>query len=118
MGNVGIAGTLASFGVFTTGLLYWFTKPYVLRLEHARGSPSALVTTATLLGTPRSQTIRVADIRPVDSVHPLSSFQAGGRVFYVDPNAVRDPEMLALFAPRGPEADASAEKDARGVPHL
>jgi hypothetical protein len=70
-----IAGTLATFGVFTTGLLQWFTAQYGQQLTYGPETDTVEVVTLNLLAQPRKQRFHIAEVQQVDSVHPLSSFK-------------------------------------------
>jgi hypothetical protein len=76
--KAGIAATLGGFGLFTTGLLHWFTGSYVHRLSLERASGAATAETLSFLAQPRTARFSLADVRPADTLHPLSSFQVGG----------------------------------------
>lgn len=94
-----IAGSLASFGIFTTGLLHWFTSPYTHKLVHHPETDSVEITTLDVLGRSRTQTIKLADVSESDSVHPLSSFAAGGKIYYLDRDYFMDKALLERLAP-------------------
>lgn len=102
--KVSIAGTLTSFGLFTTGLLHWFTSPYVHRLVHKPDEEAVEVTTLDVLGRPRSAAVPLAAVHEADSVHPLSSFAAGGKIYYLDRDHFADKSLLERLAPSPPAA--------------
>lgn len=54
--------------------LQWFTGPYVQRLTYRPDIDSVEVMTLNLLAQPRTVRFHVAEARPADTVHPLSSF--------------------------------------------
>ena len=109
--TVSIAGTLASFGIFTTGLLHWFTSPYTHKLVYDPKTESIDVTTLDMLGRSRTQTIKVADVKEADSVHPLSSFGADGKIFYLDKDYFVDKALLERLIPSPvtPESQSTTE---------
>lgn len=84
MGKIGIASTIAVFGTFTTGLLQWFTSPYIQRLVYHRATGQLDITSLTLFGKPHTRRVALADVAPVDSMHPLSTFQVGGCSCWVE----------------------------------
>ena len=64
--------------------LTWFTQPYVTRLRYERGTGSVEASTLTLLGRPRTDRFQLGEVQEAASMHPLTSFQARGRRYYVD----------------------------------
>ena len=96
-----IAGTLASFGVFTTGLLHWFTSPYVHKLVYDPNTQSIDVTVLDVLGRSRSRHLGIHALREPDTMHPLSSFQStlDGSVYYVDKEYFKDKKLLEAIIP-------------------
>lgn len=48
--RVGLAASIAGFGLFTTGALHWFSRPYVHELRYDPGSQELVAQTVTLLG--------------------------------------------------------------------
>lgn len=108
--KLSIAGTLTSFGVFTTGLLHWFTHPYVHKLVHDPKENTIDIDVLDLLGRSRTRHIRVADVKEADSVHPLSSFAADGHVFYLDKDHFKDKTLLEKLVPSPPPPAAEGEE--------
>lgn len=78
-----LTATLAGFGTFTTGLLHWFVSPYVQTLSVDKAQGTVTARTLTLWGTPRSHAFHLKDVRSVDSMHPLTSFEVGGTAWGV-----------------------------------
>lgn len=71
-----VAATVCSFGLFTTGMLHWFTSPYVLRLVHVPGSDQVELETKTILGGTVKTTVHMpGDIKPANTMQPLSTFE-------------------------------------------
>ena len=68
--------------------------------------PRAKVTALNLLGQPRTTTFHLDEARAVDSIHPLTSFEARGRQFYVDADHFEDKTLLARLAPEAAAAHA------------
>ncbi|KAG7670022.1 hypothetical protein Ndes2526B_g06396 [Nannochloris sp. 'desiccata'] len=102
--KLSIAGTLTSFGVFTTGLLHWFTHPYIHKLVHNPKENTIDINVLDLLGRSRTRHIRIADVTEAQSVHPLSSFAVNKNVFYLDRDHFKDKELLEKLAPTPPAA--------------
>lgn len=84
--QAGIAAAVASFGVFTTGLLHWFTSPYVHRLSVAPAAPDvAVVETRDVLARRRVEQLALSTLAPpTGTLHPQATFRANGRLYYVD----------------------------------
>ncbi|PRW59509.1 transmembrane mitochondrial [Chlorella sorokiniana] len=101
-----IVATLASFGVFTTGLLTWFTQPYVQRLRYDPTTDMVETTTLTLLARPRTDRFHLNEVTEADSVHPLTSFAARGRKYYVDAQNFPNKELLVKLVPQAAAAHA------------
>ncbi|KAL4458309.1 hypothetical protein ABPG75_013174 [Micractinium tetrahymenae] len=102
--KVSIVTTLATFGVFTTGLLSWFTQPYIQQLRYERDTDTLEATTLTLFARPRIDRFHIGEVGEVESVHPLSSFQARGRRYYIDAEHFPDKALLARLMPQAAAA--------------
>jgi hypothetical protein len=89
--KVMITGTLMFFGVFTTALLQWFASPYIIRLELDGQQVSA--TTFNVLARPHTKVFTIADMQEAKTMRPLATFQAHGKVYYIDGTA--DERLLA-----------------------
>ena len=74
--------------------LTWFTQPYVQRLRYDAATDSVEATTLSLVATPRVDRFHVGEAREADSVHPLASFQARGRRYYLDAANFGDKALL------------------------
>ena len=81
-GPVAIPAAMLTFSAFTTMLLHWFSKPYVLKMYKAEGGEAIEVETMTLLLRRRRDVIPLRDVGPPpDTMHPLCTFgvrHAGG----------------------------------------
>ena len=86
--------------------LTWFTQPYVQRLRYERGSDTVEVTTLSLLAQPRTDRFHVSEAGEADSVHPLTSFQARGRRYYLDAEHFPDKALMARLVPQAAAAHA------------
>lgn len=73
--KLSLTATLASFGVFTTGLLHWFVTPYVQRMEVNRATGDVTAEVLTLFGGSRQRTFNLADAQPTEGYNPLTTFQ-------------------------------------------
>ena len=100
-----LAMTLAGFGVFTTGLLHWFTMPYVHRMKSYKGEDGRWkldVTTMNFFATPVEKTLDLEkQVEPgaEGSMHPLSTFRADGKAYYVDREYFGNAELLDRLDP-------------------
>jgi len=104
MAKASLAATLSGFGLFTTYLLYWFTYPYVHELEYFEGKDGQRylkIKQLNFLARERQETIPLQDIEAgeINSMHPLSTFMARGRVYYIDRDYFGDKELLKLLDP-------------------
>lgn len=95
--------TLSTFGVFTTGIMHWFTSPYVHKLEYNPDDDSVQIVSLNLFAKPVKHRFHIAEVRQVDTVHPLSSFTAQGKMFYVDQDNFPDKRLLSrlIVSPLG-----------------
>lgn len=92
--KTGVVATLSSFGIFTTGIMHWFTSPYAHKLEYNPADDSVEVVCLNLFAKPVKYRFHIAEVRQVDSVHPLSSFSAQGKMFYVDQDNFSNKRLL------------------------
>lgn len=92
-----MCGTIMLFGVGTTSLFHMLFKPYVLRMWLAPEAADTRVTveTLTLLALPTRSTFLLSDVaKPEPSMHPMLSFQARGRNYFIHPECFEDDELL------------------------
>ena len=92
MAKISLSGTVVLFGCFTTALLSYFASPYVLKLS-LNSDDTFTVTTMDLLARPRTATIRLDELREPRTLRPLATFEARGRIFFIDGN-VADGALL------------------------
>lgn len=105
--KVMITGTLVFFGVFTTALLQWFASPYIIRLELDGQQVSA--TTFNVLARPHTKVFTIADMQEAKTMRPLATFQAHGKVYYIDGTA--DERLLAKLGLKKTPIKEPTEKD-------
>ena len=100
-----------TFGAFTTGLLQWFVSPYVLKMRMA-DEHTVAVEKLTLFARRYEETFAVADMREAETTRPLVTWEAGGKLHYVEmgrvPGYLYDRLGLERF-----DAQAMAEKHAK-----
>eukprot|EP00890_Picochlorum_soloecismus_P000118 jgi/Picsp_1/1106/NSC_04589-R1_protein len=104
MAKASLSATLSGFGLFTTYLLYWFTYPYVHELEYFEGRDGQRylkIKQLNFFAREKQETIPLEDIEAgeINSMHPLSTFMARGRVYYIDKDYFGDRELLKLLDP-------------------
>jgi len=97
--KAGIASTLIGFGTFTTGMLHWFASPYVRHLRYDRATKMVSVETLNFLAQKRLSTFHISEVEPTESLSPVSTFQAKGCTYYIDPNFFEDKQLLAELSP-------------------
>ena len=138
MAKVSLSGTVVLFGCFTTGapralaepdaassrrhapvdaaLLSYFASPYVLRLL-LNSDDTATVTTMDLLARQRSVTVRLDEMREPRTMRPLATFEARGRIYFVDGNVANSDLLLRMglqkkdITPSQPLYDSDDDED-------
>ena len=91
--KVALSGSVVAFGFFTTALLSYFSSPYILRLVLDTAGKQATITTMNFLGRPHTITLRLDEMREPQTLRPLATFAARGRIFFIDGN-VANAELL------------------------
>ncbi|KAG7392505.1 hypothetical protein PHYPSEUDO_000193 [Phytophthora pseudosyringae] len=112
IGKWAMCGTIMLFGLGTTSLFHYLFKPYVMRMWLAdastddspappavgadlNGDPTVTVETLTLFAQLEKHSFRLSDVSPpTDSMHPMVSFQARGRHYFIHPEAFEDRTLL------------------------
>ncbi|KNC50373.1 uncharacterized protein AMSG_06860 [Thecamonas trahens ATCC 50062] len=73
--GMAMAGGAMAVSAFTTSLLYWFTKPYVVNLSVDPASPDVVhLTTLSLLGRPAKSVVHIDEVTR-ELGRPFASFQ-------------------------------------------
>jgi len=75
---------LLSFGGATTGALTYATSTYALSVTSVPGKDSILIETPTLTGGSVRTEVAWADITRPMGYHPFATFEANGKMFYLD----------------------------------
>ncbi|QDZ18035.1 hypothetical protein HOP50_01g05410 [Chloropicon primus] len=86
-GRIGAVMTVGFFSLFTTGMLHWFSSPYICAFRHGEGSEAVEVETCTLLGQKRIRKFKFEEMEaPEGSLRPLITFEVGEdrQPFYID----------------------------------
>ncbi|RLN82554.1 hypothetical protein BBJ28_00009506 [Nothophytophthora sp. Chile5] len=108
-----MCGTIMLFGLGTTSLFHYLFKPYVLRMwvadpsagggssaptiagSETQDDPTLTVETVTLFAQLTQHSFRLSEVAPPEkSMHPMQSFQARGRHFFIHPEEFQDRQLL------------------------
>jgi hypothetical protein len=98
-----MCGTIMLFGLGTTSLFHLLFKPYVMRMWMAPAADSGddarvTVQTLTLLAGLTKNSFLLSEVgKPEPSMHPMLSFQAAGRNYFIHPECFDDDELLKKF---------------------
>lgn len=105
LGMLGLGAVLSSFGVGTTAMLHWLTKPYIAALYVRNGEKDVFVKTLTLTGKDMLSEFVIEDIAPPSASHPFSVFHANGREYHISADAVDDLYVANALLEVMPEKD-------------
>ncbi|GAB9469323.1 hypothetical protein Gpo141_00006604 [Globisporangium polare] len=119
VGKWAMCGTIMLFGLGTTSLFHVLFKPYVMRMWLTNGErtqsvadPELTVETVTLFAQLTKHSFKLSDASPpASSMHPMLSFQAKGKNFFVHPEVFEDREFAEkligkkISAPRKDDDD-------------
>ncbi|KAI8109028.1 hypothetical protein M9435_005445 [Picochlorum sp. BPE23] len=110
--KMGLAGTLSAFGITTTGLLHWFTHPYVHKLS-VGGDRELKIETLNFFAKPVLNVVQLDSVEggAENSMHPLSTFMANKKVFYIDKDFFADKDVLDILDPPSEEEEEEEEVD-------
>lgn len=117
--KMGLAGTLSAFGITTTGLLHWFTHPYVHKLS-VGGDRELKIETLNFFAKPVLDVVRLDSVEggAENSMHPLSTFMANKKVFYIDKDFFADKDVLDILDPPSEENEVDEQDTSGGEPSL
>ena len=107
-----LAASLSGFGLFTTGLLHWFTYPYVHRLIHHVRTDTCTATQLNVFGRPKSTSFKVSDATVPQTVRPMVSFVVANRYYFIDSASFNNQELYSRLVP-AEEAPGDVDKDCR-----
>ncbi|WPT14230.1 hypothetical protein PSENEW3_00000361 [Picochlorum sp. SENEW3] len=110
--KMGLAGTLSAFGLTTTGLLHWFTHPYVHKLS-VGGDRELKIETLNFFAKPVLDVVQLDSVEggAENSMHPLSTFMANKKVFYIDKDFFADKDVLDILDPPSKEEEEEEEEE-------
>eukprot|EP00270_Netrium_digitus_P010445 TRINITY_DN3241_c0_g2_i4.p1 TRINITY_DN3241_c0_g2~~TRINITY_DN3241_c0_g2_i4.p1 ORF type:complete len:104 (+),score=13.33 TRINITY_DN3241_c0_g2_i4:356-667(+) len=94
-----MASVMVVLSASTTAALHWFTSPYVHHLSWEKGSQEMDIKILSWMSTPLKVVVNTTDIRQAETQRPLVTFEAKGRYFYVDVDAVADERLRRCLVP-------------------
>ncbi|KAI9906933.1 hypothetical protein PsorP6_004161 [Peronosclerospora sorghi] len=106
IGKWAMCGTIMLFGLGTTSLFHYLFKPYVIRMwlstpsrdefkQDAVDDPIVTVETVTLFARLMQSSFRLSEVLPPSQkMHPMVSFQAHDRHYFIHPEAFEDQKLL------------------------
>lgn len=112
-----MCGTIMLFGLGTTSLFHLLFKPYVMRMWLApamdgRDDTRVTVQTLTLLAGLTKSSFLLSEVgKPEPSMHPMLSFQAAGRNYFIHPECFGDDELLKKLLGADYKRPARVEDD-------
>lgn len=93
--GIAMSALLLAFGGGTTGGLMWATKTYVKHIHTIPGRDFLRVVTPTFFGGDRITEVPWEAVKPIESAHPFATFEADGRLFYLDEVGEFEPAFKA-----------------------
>ena len=93
--GIAMSALLLTFGGGTTGGLMWATKTYVKHIHTIPGRDVLRVVTPTFFGGDRVTEVPWEAVKPIESAHPFATFEADGRLFYLDEVGEFEPAFKA-----------------------
>ncbi|GMH37175.1 hypothetical protein BSKO_05048 [Bryopsis sp. KO-2023] len=108
-GKIGLCASLSIFGIFTTGLLHWFSSPYVhqLKFDGAAARKEIDVKTLTLFARQRWERLALDSIKPADTWRPLATFESQGKLYYIHVDQFNHRKLLKRLVPPAEETPGS-----------
>eukprot|EP00941_MAST-03F_sp_MAST-3F-sp1_P000188 g188.t1 len=104
-----LAIALSSFGIFSTGVVHWITKPHISKLAITPNDSSdnsnkeddflLEVTTRSLFGFSKKQIFSAKELRPKgNTVHPFANFSTTNKDhFHIKIEDIKDEELQEVF---------------------
>ena len=94
VGRIAIASLVTTVGVSTTFILHWFVKSYVSNLYFNQATGRVTVETFSIFGRKKETSFHISEATPPDSVSAFSTFQGGGKSFFMHTELFEDPYLL------------------------
>lgn len=96
-GRIGLSTLVMTVGVSTTMILHWFMKSYVAKLYYDQVTNNVCVETFNIIGRTSLTQFHISEARPPDRVSAFSTFQGGGRSFFLHTDIFEDVNLLNLL---------------------
>ncbi len=80
------------------------------RLTYDPAARIVEIDSLNLLARPMRRRVGLDDIRHADTIHPMASFEALGKMYFVDPNNFPNVELLAKLTPVSAEEQLAMEQ--------
>tara|TARA_B110001452_G_scaffold36871_1_gene28192 strand:+ start:61 stop:729 length:669 start_codon:yes stop_codon:yes gene_type:complete len=93
--GIAMSALIMAFGGGTTAGLMWATKTYVKAVHAVVGRDAARLVTPTFFGNELVTEVAFESVTPITKAHPFATFEADGRLFYLDEVGEIDPEFKA-----------------------
>lgn len=100
--RIGMPVLVASFGTFTTFMLDWIVKPYIHHMYYHRATDQLVAETRSLLNRPRYSTFRIADMQMPSSAGLFTTFEVGGRSFFLHREGHEDKDLYRRIVDKVP----------------
>lgn len=100
--GIAMSALLLFFGGGTTAGLMWATKTYVKVVHAVVGRDAMRIITPTFFGGELVTEVAFEDVKPIESAHPFGTFEAGGRLFYLDEVGEIEPAFKARMEEKLP----------------
>ncbi|GLD91686.1 hypothetical protein PINS_up000219 [Pythium insidiosum] len=98
IGKWAMCGTIMLFGLGTTSLYHVLFKPYVMRMWIDRSENRVTAETVTLFARLTTTDFALGDVtRPPKSMHPMISFRAGEKDYFIHPECLQDDDLVKVF---------------------
>ncbi|KAJ0409685.1 hypothetical protein ATCC90586_007474 [Pythium insidiosum] len=98
IGKWAMCGTIMLFGLGTTSLYHVLFKPYVMRMWIDRSENRVTAETLTLFARLTTSEFPLSEVtRPPKSMHPMISFRALEKDYFIHPECVQDDELVKAF---------------------
>ncbi|KAG1684073.1 hypothetical protein DVH05_007914 [Phytophthora capsici] len=97
IGKWAMCGTIMLFGLGSTSLFHYLFKPYVMRmwLVDTKDDATVTVESVTLFAQLEQHSFKLSEVSPpTQAMHPMVSFQARGRHYFIHPEAFNDQNLL------------------------
>ncbi|CAH0489372.1 unnamed protein product [Peronospora farinosa] len=114
IGKWAMCGTIMLFGLGSTSLFHYLFKPYVMRMwladslaadgtgGEAIDDPMVTVETVTLFAQLTKNSFRLSEVSPpAQTMHPMVSFQARDRHYFIHPETFEDRNLLKKLVGAG-----------------